>query len=80
MPDNRAARAARKGDAVGDAEDIAAYLLYSPQGLCIECLAWKTGITQERVHDAVSALRRDVILVDGNCVRCLRDRAILSLP
>jgi hypothetical protein len=67
---------------VGEAEDIATYLLYSPQGLCIECLAGKTGMATERVHDAVSILRRDwhVILTDGNCARCLKDRPLLALP
>ena len=66
---------------MGDVDEIVSFLLYYPQGLCVECIAWKTEVAVERVEAAIPVLKREfrVTVSDGNCARCLRDRDILSL-
>ena len=66
---------------MGDAEHISSFLLYSSDALCADCLAWKTGLSSERVEAVLLALERDfrVTLTEGNCGRCLRDQRVISV-
>ena len=64
-----------------DADAISSFLLHSPGTFCVECMAWKTGLTPARVEAAMMETKRDYRLTisDGNCTRCLRDREVASI-
>jgi len=66
---------------VTDADAVASFLFRSPEAVCLECLAWRTGLPLERVEAVLGPLHRHlrVTMKEGNCTRCLRDRDVLAV-